>query len=249
MIVEGRTALDEYLKLILPGIVLRPIFGSKIYEYFVAGAPGLKELMCVGKIFYEVERTENGQRVWDIVIVDAPATGHGLEYFRMPQSAHDTFAVGLVHRETERVLRLMRDPALCLHLLVTLAQELPVSETLQLHRAIAEDLRFPVGPIIVNRCQPEALPEPLEPDFEAFRAAASERLALGSLLVEILHKTQIFQTEHQENLRQIERLRSALGLPVVVLPALFEAELSPSALEPLLRRLDEQTSRVDVGVS
>jgi anion-transporting ArsA/GET3 family ATPase len=191
MNVEGRAALDEYLALILPGPVARTVFSSKIYEYFVAGAPGLKELMCMGKIFYEVERTEKGAPAWDIVIVDAPATGHGLEYYRMPQAAHDTFSVGLVHRE--------------------------------------------------------GLSAPLLEQLEAFRAAlpgatGTEPAADGDqdLVQELVQQTELLQTVHEENLRQVERLRTELDPPLVLLPALFEEQVRPRTMEPLLRELDRQ---------
>jgi anion-transporting ArsA/GET3 family ATPase len=248
MIVEGRAALDEYLRMILPGAVLWPILGSKVYEYFVAGAPGLKELMCMGKIFYEVDRNDRGRPLWDLVVVDAPATGHGLEYYRMPQAAHDTFAVGLVHRETERVLTLMRDPALTLHLLVTLAEELPVSETLQLYRSIHDELRFPLGPIVVNRYHHEGLSPELHSRLRAFHAevvagppdgasAAGDR----ALLDEILEQAELSQAEHLENRRQIERLQAELDVPQILLPAVFQPNLTPDTLEPLISSLDVQS--------
>jgi anion-transporting ArsA/GET3 family ATPase len=242
MIVEGRAALDEYLRLLLPGALLRPIFSSKIYDYFVAGAPGLKELMCMGKIFYEVERAEKGRPHWDLVVVDAPATGHGLELYRMPQAAHDTFAVGLVHRETERVLRLLRDPSLTSHLLVTLAEELPVSETIGLYRTIRDELRFPLGPVVVNRVVPSCLPQELVESFRTLRSGITAEGPGGELLVEILEKTELFEAQHLENRRQIERLDSMLGAPRIELAALFVENLTPELLEPLLRGLDEQIS-------
>jgi anion-transporting ArsA/GET3 family ATPase len=240
MIIEGRAALDEYLGLILPKVVLRPIFGSKIYEYFVAGAPGLKELMCIGKIFYEEDRTEDGQPRWDLIVVDAPATGHGLELYRMPQAAHETFSVGLVHRETERVLKLLRDPGRTTHVLVTLAEELPVSETLELYRALRNELRFPLGPIVVNRFHPEALPGSLARQLQDFRASLPEEQGSDDLLQELLEKAELFQATHDENMRQLERLHRVLGGHVAVLPALFEASLSPESLAPIVEALGEQ---------
>src|SRR4029077_14944849 len=84
--VDGRAALEEYLNLVIPvKRLLASVFSSKIYQYFVAAAPGLKELMTVGKIWYEATREEAGRPAWDAIVVDAPATGHSLQYLRMPQ--------------------------------------------------------------------------------------------------------------------------------------------------------------------
>src|SRR6516225_5594904 len=87
MAVEGRAALAEYLGMIIPvKRLLQSVFKSQLYQYFVAAAPGLKELMTIGKIWFEAERVDerSGGRLWDLVILDAPATGHGLQYLRMP---------------------------------------------------------------------------------------------------------------------------------------------------------------------
>src|SRR5262245_7552724 len=72
--IDGRMALEEYLGLIIPvKRLLSTIFSSKVYQYFVAAAPGLKELMTVGKIWYEATRLERGKPAWDAIVVDAPA--------------------------------------------------------------------------------------------------------------------------------------------------------------------------------
>jgi anion-transporting ArsA/GET3 family ATPase len=112
MAVEGRAALAEYLGLIIPvRRFLQTVFKSRVYQYFVAAAPGLKELMTIGKIWYEAERKDetSGERLWDLVVMDAPATGHSLQYLRMPAAALETFATGLVHREARRLVELLTD--------------------------------------------------------------------------------------------------------------------------------------------
>jgi len=84
---------------------------------FVAAAPGLKELMTIGKIWYEQDRKEaDGRFVWDLVVVDAGASGHSLQYLQMPGTAAQAFSSGLVHREATRVESLLKDPARsCIH--------------------------------------------------------------------------------------------------------------------------------------
>jgi anion-transporting ArsA/GET3 family ATPase len=110
--VDGRQSLEEYLGLVVPvRRVLNAVFHSQIYQYFVAAAPGLKELMAVGKVWYETERRDaGGHRHWDLVVVDAPASGHSLQYLRMPRAARDTFGAGLVRREAARVEALLENP-------------------------------------------------------------------------------------------------------------------------------------------
>src|SRR6185369_1504465 len=102
------------------------VFTSQLYQYFVATAPGLKELMTIGKIWYEADKIDDatGRPRWDHVIVDAPATGHGLQYLRMPAAARDAFEIGLVHREAQRLVDLLTDPVRTVVNLVTTAEEM-----------------------------------------------------------------------------------------------------------------------------
>jgi anion-transporting ArsA/GET3 family ATPase len=157
----GQAALDEYLHLIIPvGRLLRVVTESRLYQYFVAAAPGLKELLTMGKVWYEERRrdAETQQPRWDILIVDMPATGHSLQYLRMPRAARDTFGVGLVQRESERILTLFRDPVKTAVNLVTIPEELPVSETQDTYRQLTEDLDLPLGVLFINRVHHCSLP-------------------------------------------------------------------------------------------
>jgi anion-transporting ArsA/GET3 family ATPase len=163
MAVEGKAALAEYLALIVRvRRFLQTVLNSRVYQYFVAAAPGLKELMTVGKIWYEAERTDDsngGKRLWDLVIMDAPATGHSLQYLRMPKAALDTFTTGLVHREAQRLVDLLTDPNRTAVNLVTTAEEMPVNETVEMFRQLRHDLKMPTGMLFVNRLHEESFSE------------------------------------------------------------------------------------------
>ena len=151
---SGQAALEEYLRLIIPARrLLRVVTESRPYQYFVAAAPGLKELLTMGKVWYEERKrdAETQQPRWDMLIVDMPATGHSLQYLRMPRAARDTFGVGLVQRESERILTLLRDPRKTAVNLVTIPEELPVSETREAYQQLAEDLGLPLGVLFINR--------------------------------------------------------------------------------------------------
>src|SRR3972149_9027685 len=154
MAVEGKAALAEYLGLIIPvRRFLQTVFQNRLDQSFVAAAPGLKELMTVGKIWYEAERADErgGKRRWDIVIMDAPATGHSLQYLRMPAAARDAFTAGLVHREAHRVVELLTDPVRTAVNLVTTAEEMPVNETISMYRQLHDELHMPAGMLFINR--------------------------------------------------------------------------------------------------
>ncbi|RMF24713.1 MAG: hypothetical protein D6760_02740 [Deltaproteobacteria bacterium] len=155
--VDGQSALAEYLELIIPiRRLLATVFSSRIYKNFVAAAPGLKELMTIGKIWYEFHRThDDGRPVWDVIVVDAGASGHSLQYLHMPAAAARTFRSGLVHRESERVAALLGDPGTTRIHVVALAEDMPLTEARQILERLDGDLRLPVGGVIVNRWRGE----------------------------------------------------------------------------------------------
>lgn len=158
--VDGESALAEYLELVVPiRRLLHTVFATRLYRYFVAAAPGLKELMTVGKIWYEFHKTrDDGSPHWDVIVVDAGASGHSLQYLQMPSTAASTFRSGLVHRESERVAALLRDAETTEVHVVATAEEMPITEACQIVARLRGELSIPVGRLFVNRCLREPPP-------------------------------------------------------------------------------------------
>jgi anion-transporting ArsA/GET3 family ATPase len=239
MAVEGKAALAEYLGMIIPvRRLLQTVFKSQLYQYFVAAAPGLKELMTIGKIWYEAERVDeqSGARCWDQVILDAPATGHGLQYLRMPAAARDAFEIGLVHREAQRLVELLTDPARTAVNLVATAEEMPVNETVAMYHALRDDLRMPTGLLFVNRLHEGGL---VEADIERLTAAAARRRdeAERRLLRAVAARARQEAGWAALNARYRERLTAEVGLPMVELPFVFAEEFGFAQLRTLAERL------------
>jgi anion-transporting ArsA/GET3 family ATPase len=228
---DGRSALEEYLGLVIPvKRVLSTIFSSRVYQYFVAAAPGLKELMTVGKIWYEATREEGGAPRWDAIVVDAPATGHGLQYLAMPQVAHDTFGAGLVQREAARVAGLLRDPSATAVHLVTLAEDMPVAETLETHAKLRGELALPAGRVIVNRVHGRRFPAEAVARLREGAGAASGRQR--ELLGAVADRAEEESGWSEINQEQLERLRAALGADgLVEVPFLYAEEFGARELE------------------
>src|SRR5205085_11290576 len=93
----------------------------------------------------------DGSPKYDVVILDAPATGHGLDMLRVPRVILEVVPSGLLRRDAERAWRLFRDPTTCAIEIVTLPEELPTTETVELARALqAPGMELPVYRVIVN---------------------------------------------------------------------------------------------------
>jgi anion-transporting ArsA/GET3 family ATPase len=143
----------EYLELIVPiRRLLNIVFTSRLYRYFVAAAPGLKELTAVGKIWYERQKEDaDGRPLWDTIVVDAGASGQSLQYLQMPGAAARTFRKGLVHRESERVASLLGDAGTTAVHVVAIPEDMPLTEAREVLGRLRGDLALPVGTVYLNR--------------------------------------------------------------------------------------------------
>ena len=255
MMVDGRRALEEYLALIIPvRRLLKTVFSSSVYQYFVAAAPGLKELMTVGKLWYEAEKRNPAEaagasEAHELVLVDGPATGHSLQYLRMPQAALEAFPSGLVHREAERVVALLRDPQQTGVVVVTTPEEMPTNETFEMYRGLSA-LQLHTELLVVNqvhtapctRAELAALPEPPARLPAPPRGRAASRVApdLDQLLGEIVVRAAEEAGWAEINAAHIERLAAGIPVPMVELPYLFDEEFGPDAVCRLGRMLADQ---------
>lgn len=152
---DGAAALAEYLTTrVRLGVVVERIMAHPLYTAFVAAAPGLRELMAIGKIRDEFVL----QTRWDVVVVDAGASGHALEHLRMPAAASHAFASGRVHREATANAALLRDRAACAIHVVAWPEQMPLHEAAHTVRALRE-LDLATGALFVNACVPTAPPD------------------------------------------------------------------------------------------
>ncbi|HEY8517803.1 MAG TPA: ArsA family ATPase [Candidatus Binatia bacterium] len=263
MAIDGRRALEEYLSLIIPvRRLLKTVFSSSVYQYFVAAAPGLKELMTVGKLWYEADRRrgKDGQP-HELVLVDGPATGHSLQYLRMPQAALEAFTSGLVHREAERVVGLLRDPEATAVVVVTLPEEMPANESCDMYRGLNE-LGMHTALLVVNqvhtapctRAELEEVASRLRADAVATRGKRRERAerkdakegrdgksaGRDALLAEILARAEEELGWSEINAAHLERLAKEIPVPTVKLPYIFNEEFGAEEVCQLGRELSTQ---------
>jgi len=230
--IDGELALSEYLGLVLPvKRVHKMVVSSKLYHHFVAAAPGLKELMTVGKIWYEEQLESARGKKWDAIVVDAPATGHSLQYLRMPAAAADAFGAGLVQREARKVLDLLRDPGRTAVCPVTTAEEMPVNETGEMYVALRDRLQIPLGVLFVNRVHAA----PLAPD-----AVPAPSDGTPPLVADVLRCGREEAGWAAINAHYLARLRSDVPMPTVELPFLFCEEFGLGEVRELLAGAERQ---------
>lgn len=134
-------------------LVARAVAASPVFHHFVEGAPGLKELAVLGHAL-RLTRGEAGPRI-DTVVLDAPATGHGVSLLSAPHLVADAIGAGPVADLAGEIADLVRDPARCAVVVVTLAEEMPVQEALEFRVELQNRVgRQPDG-LVVNQLYPE----------------------------------------------------------------------------------------------
>jgi len=237
VVLDGAHQLEEYLSTVVPSrAMLKAVVSSGAYRYFVEAAPGLRELIMVGKIYHELEYRPPSPP-WDLVVLDAPATGQALSVLRMPLVARETFGAGIVGRTAARVSELLRDPARCGVVLVTSPEPFAVSETLETHAALS-DLGLDVAAVIFNRTR--------APRFDA--DAVARLMRRPALRAAAPHLDGLAALAHAEleraagERRALELVRRRVGAPIVEL-----AECHGVTGLALMRELARQLAALRAG--
>ncbi len=159
--VDPLESLREYLELqFRVGRVVGLVTRNAGFRRLLEVAPGWRELITLGKLWHLESQVQGDRPRWDLLVVDAPATGHGLSFLSVPRVVIETVRMGPLRRHTDRVHALLTDPERTLVLPVTHLEELPVRETLELCEGL-RGLGLSTGPIVANAIEPE--PEVQEP--------------------------------------------------------------------------------------
>jgi anion-transporting ArsA/GET3 family ATPase len=222
--VDPQRALEEWLGKQVGGLGLKVLARSSAFQYFVAAAPGAKELITIAKIWElgQAQRWTQSNRTYDLVVVDAPSSGHGLAMLTTPSTFGEIARVGPIRRQAFKIRDTLADPERTGYVAVALPEEMPVNETLELERKLPEAVGTRLEAIVVNGLWPERFSAG---DAETLRASAdgvpSVRAALTS------YERARGQRSH------LRRLRRASEAKVVTLPYLFDAELGLPEYEKL----------------
>src|SRR5205823_4541876 len=126
------------------------VFQNKVVRYFLNAAPSLAEIVMLGKVWWHAAREEDrGRPRWDMVVLDAPATGHGLTLLTVPEVFLQLVNQGPLARDMKDMQSLLTDPQRCATCVVSLPEEMPANEAIELHRALKAH-GFPQGAVFLN---------------------------------------------------------------------------------------------------
>jgi anion-transporting ArsA/GET3 family ATPase len=229
--IDPDRALFEWLQKLGGRVPGRILATSGTFQYFAAAAPGAKELVSMVKIWEltQAERWRRRARPYDLVVLDAPATGHALGLLRSPHTFGAIARVGPVFRQAQKIRELLEDPRRTSYLAVTQATEMAVGETLELKSELHAQLASELSATIVNATLPRR--------FAAGELARIARLnGHDDAVRSAVRAAQAVHERAHAQQRQIARLRRA-GLSALSVPFVFTAELDLDAVRRIGERL------------
>ncbi len=232
--IDPDESMREYVLLQLKVRAMRDLlFRSRIFTYLAAATPGLKELVTIGKIWElaQLDRKVKRGRKYDLVIVDAPATGHGIGFLQTPRTFASIARVGPVHSQALQLNRLIVDHEHTGTAIVALPEEMPVNESAALESELRSEVGVAVDRVYLNALYPERFS-----NQEAERLA--ELAAGGDGAVRAAARAAVSEHGRARSQRaQLARLRRRVETPVRTLPFLFEPELGVESARKLAGRL------------
>ena len=222
MSMDTEESLKEYhtLQLKLPRMArIGPL--ARIFEFVATAAPGVKEILTVGKVTWEAR-----ERHYDLVVVDASPTGHIVGQLDAPNAINELVQVGMVRQQTGWLIEVLSDPARTGLVIVTTPEEMPVNETIELSGRIEAETNVNLAAIVVNRVLPELFGRGEEEVFERIETpehAAALSEAIGSDVRPIIQAADLAVTMRRTRAGHLERLREHVdpSIPMLYVPYLF----------------------------
>jgi anion-transporting ArsA/GET3 family ATPase len=225
--IHPSNAMKEYALMTLKfEAVYRTVFENRLTRAFLRFVPSLQELTIQGKIWFHCEEKRGDEHRFDRVVVDCPATGHGIKLLRTAQVIRDASRVGPMAEKTRLMAELVADPARTALHVVTLPEELPVNETFDLVAEVKKSHVAPLGVMFVNQLLPPLFDERSIKSLETVRAKGATTEALAHLFEVADRRRQ------RESLEREQRARvDVLKLPVFELPHSFGGPIRRADIE------------------
>jgi anion-transporting ArsA/GET3 family ATPase len=232
--IDPQQAMEEYLR-VKAGAIGQALGSSRLFQAFAMATPGMRELLSIGKVWElaQLNRRTRGGAPYDLVIVDAPATGHGVGLLRTPRTFAEIARVGPIAHQGRTIADTIADAEFTGVIAVATPEEMPVNETMTLADELARD-ELPLDLVIVNALYPARFgPEEIDElnDALAKTRSALARSALRAALSE--HARAATQRE------QRDRLHERVDGRLTELPYLFAEEVGLPQLEVLAGALED----------
>jgi anion-transporting ArsA/GET3 family ATPase len=246
MAMNTEDSLREYLRL----FVRIPLLGrigllASTFDFVADAAPGVKEILGVGKLCWEVREGN-----YDLIVVDAEASGHIVSQIGAPKVIADLVQVGLVRDQTQWMLDILDDPTRTGVAVVTTAEEMPVTETIDLLGRLRSETGAHATAVIANRVLPAMFNRREHAIVDRLDEVAAELSdAAGPAVSTVIDAARLTETRRRTGAEHLDRLRSwldrELSVPIITVPELFSRGSGPRVVslvaDALTDELDPET--------
>jgi len=227
-------ALMEYLVDHGMRRISKRLVSTGTLDVVATAVPGIKDILVLGKV-KQLERAAAASAPGsaDLLVVDAPAAGHAVQFLASARGLLDAVGVGPISAQAADVVELLSDPSRCQVMLVTLPEETPVNEVVETGFRLEDQAGVKLAPLVVNGVYPR-----LELAGEPAELAAASGVALDDEAARRLGRAAEFRRRRQAlQAGQIARLAQSLPLPQLELPFLFTTDLGPAEVDTLAAAL------------
>lgn len=225
--ITPRKSFEEYVLMQIKFKVLyKAIFENKFVRYFLDATPGLADLMCIGKVYATVDH-------YDLVIVDAPATGHGISLLQIASVVSRAVKIGPLKTHSDKIDQLLHDPNRTRMILVTLPEEMPTAETLEMAAWLKKN-GIPLGLVILNQFRKSSLSGDESREFFSLPDKESQS-SLKAMTLELARAE--LSSYHQDQLS-----RELKGVRRINLPFLYTTEFKLAEVQKIADSLEQELS-------
>lgn len=232
--VQPPEAMREYGLMVLKYKALyAAVFENRLVRYFLRSIPSLPEIVMLGKVWWHVarEKDEQGRFVWDHVILDAPATGHGVSFLGTPRTILELVSEGPLMRDMRDMQETIEDPETTAIHVVTLPEEMPVNEAVELDEALRVKLELPRGRMFLNA-------------FAAVRFTDRERARMerneDDDLSSARYAARVWGLRQDLSAHYEKRLRDEVDVPLTTLPFIASPSFGRAEIERLATLVGEE---------
>jgi anion-transporting ArsA/GET3 family ATPase len=232
--IDPSHSMEEYLRL-RTGPLGPLLSSSKLFGAFAMATPGMRELLSIGKIWElaQLQRKTRGGATYDLVIVDAPATGHGVGMLATPRTFAEIARIGPIAHQGRAIADTIADPAFTAVVAVATPEEMPVNETLSLRDALQRE-GLTLHTVILNELYPARFEhDQIDRLSDTIQGNSTAPLARAAIRAALSEHARAARQHHQA-----ARLVTGLGIAPVALPFLFTEDIGRPELEKLADELE-----------
>ncbi|APS00803.1 ArsA family ATPase [Pajaroellobacter abortibovis] len=240
--INPEQALEEYgQKILRARLFYKWILNNRHIQKLIKVTPGVQDWSMLGKAWWHTtELHPTGKFKYDVVILDAPPIGHSLEMLHVPKIILDVAPHTILTRDAEKAIALFKNPQRCSIVLVALAEEMPVAESIEFAQKLSSELGIGIKKLIVNAVLPQLFSDEERRALDCFSTEAfspNQQTILSSL------KDRMLREQSQQCL--IRSLEKHLLLKARVLPFLFEDTVTFKGTQYLASKLETQGTLLD----